>query len=905
MGKLKSIIQFYRDCYQFENKGVKINNFFTKECGERFIPETLELIQGKSFGYPVSTEWGKSVESILLLDSKEKALQGGSIFIKATINRIGKKITCYTPLYIHALKLSNEGGVYFLKIEETFANPIFIECLNSIDENLDAKFDEFIEKIPPNPFGFENTVKLENSLKKHLPTWDTSDLEYLHDSTFNNNEYTLKTKKARANKKHIYANLIFGIFARPAGSRGVISELNILSKKDIQSKLLNNFFSITPIESRAPKVRSIFAPTNLSEAQKEVFYKLNTNDINLVIGPPGTGKSYTIAALTIDQLSMGRSVLIASKNNQAGKVIADKIEKDFGIKNLLIKTKTQNYKRSLITKLSKLIYGINRRMDKINIKDIEQEILSLQKQIDDSTSKLVSLEEKEIKWGAFYYKNKSSFFTAFKSKWIEYQKRNTIPIWKINAKISSSQKNKISSIKLYLKLKYDQKIATLLETKREDFVKLIEALKEESGNALQAKFENINFDLILNALPAWICNTQDISRILPLNNELFDVVIIDEASQCDIATMIPVLYRAKKVIVVGDPNQLKHYSFLSDHRQSELKAKYKLDASIPNYRKASLIDLTSKIIGSQHQITFLDEHYRSKPDIIRFSNNRIYDSHLKLMRSTPTSNLEINNSIISVQGTRNSKGVNEKEANSILLHINEIILREKELSSKMCNKIGILSPFQEQTKFIKSIIRKNINNTNISKHDILIGTPYHFQGEERDIMFISFTIDDLVHPAVYNYLNKEDVFNVAITRARNLQFIYTSIDYKKNKETHLITQYLNDISGAHINRNEKVTNISHDNFTDDVIQSLNSAGIDKIHRSCFISGVRVDLAIVHKGNTYAIDLIGYPGAFIQQFTPESIQMLKRMNHPIFFVPYSSWVLEKEKVKKDLYHFLGV
>src|SRR4030066_2206439 len=68
--------------------------------------------------------------------------------------------------------------------------------------------------------------------------------------------------------------------------------------------------------------------------------------------------------------------------------------------------------------------------------------------------------------------------------------------------------------------------------------------------------EKINFKPILKVLPSWIMNIDDVARIFPLEEGLFDYVIIDEASQCNQATILHLLYRAKNIIIVGDEKQL-------------------------------------------------------------------------------------------------------------------------------------------------------------------------------------------------------------------------------------------------------------------------------------------------------------------------------------------------------------
>ena len=73
-------------------------------------------------------------------------------------------------------------------------------------------------------------------------------------------------------------------------------------------------------------------------------------------------------------------------------------------------------------------------------------------------------------------------------------------------------------------------------------------------------------------------NLSDAASILPLQRDMFDLVIIDESTQCDIASSFPVLQRGKRAVVVGDPKQLRHLSFLPRERQEAIADRYSLSA---------------------------------------------------------------------------------------------------------------------------------------------------------------------------------------------------------------------------------------------------------------------------------------------------------------------------------------
>jgi len=696
---LNNIIRFYRDCYQFDAKGIKINSFFSKECSHLFIPENFEILQGKYDAYPIDTAWAKEVEKTLLLESKEKALYGGSVFVKAKTKQLGKTVKVIAPLYIHELRI--------------------------------------------NPIGFDHVIALRDALIELLPGWELSSVENLYNLE-HDNQQSVKALKSRT----------------------------IVPKKIIPY-----------VETRE---RPIHVPVDLSAIQKKVFYTMDSYDLSMVIGPPGTGKSFTIAALVIDLINRGNSVLIASK---------------------------------------KIAYGINYKLDKVDLERREKQLINLQKEIDDLYEQLLINEEKEIAWGEFYFKNKQTFFTGLRKKWIEYQKRKLLPVWKVNDRIATKSAKKVRLLKKFIRDRYEYNLEAVMKKKRAQIVTLIEALKTDRGNA-----------------------------------EMFDVAIVDEASQCDLATMIPILYRAKKLIVVGDPKQLRHYSFLSNFQQNEFIKRNGIQAALPNYRKESLIDLTQKVIGSQNQINFLNEHYRSKPDIIRFSNQHFYSGQLDMMRATPQSSIDKNVEIVEVEGVRNTKGVNEEEARQLIRMLVAIMEKEEHIPISASSTIGIISPFTAQTKYIKSQIRKSIDNRLLKKHKVLVGTPYQFQGEERGIVLLSFAIDNNTHPSAFMYLNREDVFNVEETKPENF----------------------------------------HDLFINEVREELMQYGIHQIYSSIIVSGVEIDLAVVRQGKTFCIDLIGYPGDFAKQFSPHHMRMLNRMKQSVFYIPYSSWNLEREKtVMRDM------
>lgn len=898
LNKLKNILKFYRDCYQTDLKGVRIRNFISIQCEKRFIPDNNEFFHENYAGIPINTKWAKEIEQILFLNSKEKALFAGSVFIKGIQNTLGRSLSAIVPLYIHELDLTLINEVYFITVKETFFNPDFVELANSSDQGLNLTYDILSTKAPSNPFGFENYVLLQNFIKSHLKSWNNKDFANFQNPNFNFNKYFKEFSKTKAETLKIHSCLMFGVFKKPKGSLGVLNELNHLSKEPFNSKLLNQLFEIEEFEIQNLKRRDIFLPTTLSEKQESAFYASDAYPITQIIGPPGTGKSYTISALAIDAISNNKSVLIVTRNVQACRVITNIIENQFGLKGTIIKAYNQVYKRSLISKLSKAI-----KIDFTEIQSpnkLEKKISKIIEQIEQIENDILYIGNSEYKWGDYYSQNQENFFAKFKDKWFQYKKRTSKPIWELNKKLKVLRKEKTRLVKKYIKTKIDYDLNKLVRTRKEEFLKLNHALKENNLTLIDKKINRVNFDLVLKALPLWTSTTKEISKCLPLTNELFDIVIFDEASQCDLSTAIPSIFRAKQMIVVGDPHQLRHISFLSKKKQIELQNHNSVSSSVPDYRKDSLIDWTNSFLSNPDQTVYLDEHFRSKTDIIQFSNNKFYNNQLRLIRSNPISDSSSSIEIIYVDGLRNPQGVNNIEITNAINRVKTIVEKNKDTNVALTPSIGISSPYTEQVKQIKKDLAQSIPFDLIKRHNILVGTPFHFQGEERDIMIISFCIDKDSHYASLNYLSRKDVFNVLITRARNKQIVFTSIKPSILPAKSLLKEYLELSSSISKSHNQ---DIIYDIFFKEVYQYLQESGLEIIKQSTIVSGVMIDLVVLYKNECYCIDLIGYPGIFEEQFNLEDLRILNRINIPIFFLPYSSWYLDGNKTKRNLIRFI--
>ena len=279
--------------------------------------------------------------------------------------------------------------------------------------------------------------------------------------------------------------------------------------------------------------------------------------------------------------------------------------------------------------------------------------------------------------------------------------------------------------------------------------------------------EEEDFKPLLEAFPCWCVTTYAVSDSLPLKPGLFDVAIIDEASQCDIASCFPILFRAKKAVIVGDDKQLPHLSFLEKAKEQSFLSQYGIPDKYQlmwRFRTNSMFDLADYY--SMNSV-MLDEHFRSLPPIINFSNHEFYNDRIRVMRKDKSDDkvlelVEVLDGKVDFDATRNLP-----EIEAVVKKLHEIIIEDERVNPDNPVTVGIISPFRAQVEQLKVSVSKVLSDYMIKKHQIEIGTANTFQGDEREIMLISWAFADNSYMQSLTFLQKPNLFNVAITRGRN------------------------------------------------------------------------------------------------------------------------------------------
>jgi len=284
---------------------------------------------------------------------------------------------------------------------------------------------------------------------------------------------------------------------------------------------------------------------------------------------------------------------------------------------------------------------------------------------------------------------------------------------------------------------------------------------------LSRKFQRL-IASVKQFLPAWAITSLSVRGRIPLEPKLFDLVVIDEASQCDIASAIPLLYRAKRAVIIGDEKQLRHISGLTATADESIRAKHDMVGQVEwSYATESLYDLGTRVSDA---VVFLRDHHRSDRDIIEFSNQEFYGGLLRvatrydrLVRPEPPTAVRWEQVEGKFERPGGSGGINVPEAEAVVAELQRLE------AQGYPGTIGVVTPFRAQANRIRQMAMSGISSSFFSSAEIDIGTAHTFQGDERDVMIYSPVITTGASRGALWFVGERNMnlFNVAITRARS------------------------------------------------------------------------------------------------------------------------------------------
>ena len=426
-----------------------------------------------------------------------------------------------------------------------------------------------------------------------------------------------------------------------------------------------------------------------------------------------------------------------------------------------------------------------------------------------------------------------------------------------------------------------------------------------------------------NAVPVWIMPLHRAAQMFSDPKAgMFDVVIFDEASQCDIRGLT-IGYLGKKLLVVGDPDQISPAGIFQDQeRVYELISRFLYD--IPHKDNFSI---TSSLFGLAQiripNMIQLNEHFRCVPEIIAFSNHHIYEGKLKPLRHPHPKGL-LKPALVPVlveggyQNTNNK--VNEPEAKAIVDKIAELLENpnyQQRPDGHLCT-FGVISLLAEdQAKYIKELLLRHpkIGEKVIEERDIVCGDAYAFQGDERDVMFLSMVkaLDSNDPNDTVKALADKGTaqrFNVAATRGRDQVFLYHSIPVQEfrnqNDWRYKILNWYYDPKTEELEAGRKALKKEFDSgrasqFSFDVGNIL----IDRGHQvlpEYPVIGYRIDLVVQGENARLAVECDGDQYHTLENWEEDQVRerQLRRAGWEFWRVSGSSFYRHKEKALDSLW-----
>lgn len=495
-------------------------------------------------------------------------------------------------------------------------------------------------------------------------------------------------------------------------------------------------------------------------------------------GPPGTGKTNTIINTIMTAFFNERTVLFVSYNNHPINGVYEKLStlkfRDKTIPFPVLRLGNNEKVKEALATIKKLYESVQniqvfeKTLDR-NKDDRKKRAKRLSEMLKRYEDLLDLKERKETIERVLDYEEKKR--TSFQMMSFEEDLRNRQQE-QINNKIKStgevSEEEAISLLEqdveklkeylYYTSAGYIKKIGT---SRYSELKEILEMEEEEKQLNAFIKYlgQKENIIKLQKIFPIIITTCISAHRI-GTPEPMFDMVIMDEASQCNIAVSLVPIVRGESLMLVGDPQQLNPVILLDEITNEKLKKRYTVSEEY-DYCKNSIYKtyLSCDAVSDE---TLLHNHYRCHKSIIGFNNRKYYNSRLNILSESkekqPLVYMDIQESFSDYKNTAPA------EAYEIAKYA--ALNRNK--------NIGVITPFVNQRKLIEEeLARAKVKN-------VTCGTVHAFQGDEKDVILFSTAITERTQASTYEWLkNNKELINVATSRAKDKLIILSS---KKNLE---------------------------------------------------------------------------------------------------------------------------
>ena len=431
-----------------------------------------------------------------------------------------------------------------------------------------------------------------------------------------------------------------------------------------------------------------------------------------------------------------------------------------------------------------------------------------------------------------------------------------------------------------------------------------------------------HLDKCREAVPAWVMPLHRLWDTVDPSPGMFDVIIIDEASQCG-TDSLPLMYLGKKLLVVGDNQQISpEIVGIDENTRQRL-----IQEHLHGFAHADSFDMGSSLFDHGlrrfNNRIVLREHFRCMPEIIRFSNDLCYhDTPLIPLRRYPPERLEPLKSIHVPSGYREGEGaraINRPEAEALVKQIVQCCQDERYHEKTMG---VIVLQGQAQAQLIENMLVEELGVEEMEKRKLICGNPYDFQGDERDIIFLSMVAAPNQRIGAFTKASHQRRFNVAASRAKDQMWLFHTatandlsesclrrrlLEFFNNPESQ-ITRALGEEAeqlrekARSANRGiEKPPNPYDSWFEVDMCLAIAARGY-RVIPQYRIADKSIDLVVEGKESQLAVECDGdhWHGADRYQEDMERQRKLERAGWQFHRIRESSFYANREKDLEDLW-----
>lgn len=558
---------------------------------------------------------------------------------------------------------------------------------------------------------------------------------------------------------------------------------------------------------------TLIYPFGINQSQRAAVENAFLAQISMIQGPPGTGKTQTILNIIANAVQRGKTVAVVSNNNSATQNVAEKLDKQglsfltaflgsYANKEKFLEAQSGMYPQMASwVKSGAEIETLRGRVQ--STADELKAMLEARNRIAEIDRELLEIKPEQFYFGEYYRSRKATpagterldrlSSRKILSLWLEYEsnagkeisffKKIFLSIRFSRAAVSLFGSVPETAIPFLQNLYYQNKITELQAEKKslEDRLKnyrfdtKMGELRQTSMTLFRAelaqryrwrlprqRFENrdfrVNSEEFTKEYPVVLSTTYSIKGTLS-TDFVYDYLIVDEASQVDLATGVLAFCCAKNIVIVGDLKQLPNVLTPQDVQRADAIWDRHHFNECYHFATHSLLSSAAEVWLGVPSV-LLKEHYRCHPKIAGFFNQKFYNGELVVM-TEDHGEQDVLTMYRSVPGNHARGHFNQRQIDIIQ---EEVLPR---LKKQGLTDIGIITPYRDQVAAIKRQLWEQYD----------VATVHKFQGREKNAIVLA-SVDNVIG----EFVDDPNMLNVAVSRAVKSLSVVIS-DCKENERT--------------------------------------------------------------------------------------------------------------------------